>query len=609
MSPKRLKILLATLVALAAILVYANSLGNDFAYDDDGVIYNRESVHGLSNLPELLVEPYWPEPMFDEELYRPLILLTYAVDWKIWNGKPFGFHLVNVLLHAAVSVLLALLLLRFFSWRGALAGGLIFAVHSVHTEAVANIVGRAELMVAFFALIAALIYTRAVRDVRISARWVALIVLCYVLASFSKELGVVIPGLLLATDLPLIGRRQAGTLKQFVRVRLPLFVVLTATLAGYLVIRWAVLGASVESVPDRIFAIDNSFATRFFTMSRVWVRYVNLLLFPLDLSADYSPAVILPAEHLTGLGVVGIAVVLGSAVVSVASLRKFPEIGMAALWIAIALLPVSNLVITANIVLAERTLYLASAAVSFLAALLLERAAPAYRRFVAIGMALWIVGFSIVTVRRNPVWENTDTVFEDLRRNHPESSRLLYGIGLTYDMRGEWDEAVKWYRKSLAIWPYAKTHLRQFTRNLYERGQYEEAAYWTRIALQIQPEKLRHHYVLSLCLVRGGDPTGGLEAIERAFAIVGPNAALYTLQAEAYAQLGDLERAVLAQEAAVRGRRPEPDWESWHRLASLRAQAGDTVAALIYLEQARRSEGADPLVADSLEAEWRGLIR
>ena len=95
-----------------------------------------------------------------------------------------------------------------------------------------------------------------------------------------------LPGLLLATDLPRFARHEIISLRDYVRSRLPLFALLAVTLGLILLARWAVLGVAVENVPDPIFALDSSFHTRFFTMIRVWPRYLELMLLPMQLSSE-----------------------------------------------------------------------------------------------------------------------------------------------------------------------------------------------------------------------------------------------------------------------------------------------------------------------------------
>lgn len=589
-------------VALVAVVVYLNSLGNGFAYDDESIIKYREAVHSLRNVWELVRIEYWPT-LLESGLYRPLTLLTFAVEWTLWNGSPFGFHLTNVVLHAAVTALVALFLLRLFPWWAALAGGLVFAVHPIHTEAVANVVGRSELLTALFALAASVVYMQAVREGGISLAKTVFIAALYAAGSLSKEAAVVIPGLLLVTDLPLIRGWRKEDLGRQVRLRLPLFLSLTAVLAAVLAVRWAVLGAPVQSVVDRVFALDDSFTTRLFTMARVWPRYFELLFFPLELSADYSPAVILPVDRLTPTGAVGFLLLGSTAALAAASLRRAPEFTMAIGWAAVALLPVSNLLITAEIVLAERTLYLPSIAVSIVAAMALARIGARGRRWVAVALILWIVGFSVGTVRRNPVWYSTETVFDDIRRKHPESSRMLWILGHRFRNAGYWEEAKKWFERSLEIWPYHAPYQADYAVMLERQNELEEADRRASLAVELEPGYRHFHRLRALIRMREGDMEAVLEAVDEGLRAVGPDAVLYSLQADAYSNLGDLGRAVSAQEKVIRDAERE-DWGSWFRLAHFRAAAGDTAAALAALRAARAAPDANTALTDSTERAW-----
>lgn len=585
--------------ALVAVVVYLNSLSNGFAYDDELVIRGRDLVHGIGELGRLLVVDYWPKD-FSAGLYRPLTLLTYAVDWEIWNGEPFGFHLVNVLLHGVVTGLVVFLLLRYFPRWASLMGGLVFAVHSVHTEAVANVVGRAELLTAAFVLSACLIYIRAVRAGGISARSTLAIVGLYLAASFSKEAGVVLPGLLLVTDLPGLSRLRAAEIKSFIRKRLPLFAALTATLLLVFAVRWLVLGSPIQNQPDRAFAVDDSYATRFFTMTRIWPRYFELLLFPLELSADYSPAVILPVDHPTALGVVGLLLVLTVAGLAIGLYRRVPELAMAVTWATIGLLPVSNLIVMAEILLAERTLYLPSVAVSILVGMVLARVRFPVRRWVIAAVAAWIVVFSLVTVRRNPVWEDTNTVFEDLRREHPESSRLLFGVATMMLREGDWEEAQKWFDRSLEVWPHHAPSLIEYAFYLFADGQFAKADSLVGHAIRLRPEALQYRTFQAIIRYQAGDFQGARRVLERALDRLGDHEKLYALLADVRFALGEPARAVQAQRRALDLARGEPTWEDYRRLALFQRAAGDSAAAEATLERGRAAPGAPAGGEDSI---------
>jgi tetratricopeptide (TPR) repeat protein len=606
MDARRLRIIVASSVATLAVLIYANSLANGFAYDDVPIVESRDLVHGLGRIPELLTAEYWPA-RFGSGLYRPLTMVSFAVDWSVWGGEPFGFHLTNVALHAGITALLALLLLQFFPWWAALAGGAVFAVHPVHTEAVANVAGRAELLAAAFVLLACVVYVGASRRGQLS--WVVLLAISvsYALAMLSKEVGVVLPALLLVLDLPAVARRRAGDGKAYLRARLPLFASLAVVLIAYLALRWAVLGEPISSLAKGTFAPDASFATRLFTMARVWPRYYGLLLLPTELSADYSPAVILPASQLTPFGVVGFALVSATLVLAVALYRRTPECSMAVAWAGVALLPVSNLIIVTEIVLAERTLYTPSLAISVLAALVVTRVRPPRRRWVVLGLALWVIGFSLLTVRRNPVWKDSETVFSELQRQHPESSRVLWWLGYRQLGRGDWAGARQWFRRSLEVWPYSPAHLSAFAVLLKDHAELREAEVMAARAAEFGPAYTDHHSLLAVIRLRLGDNEGALRALAKGREVVGEQAVFYRLEVDAYANLGEYARAARAQTSLICLRRAAATGEDWLELAELQAAAGDTGAALGSLDSAA-VRGVPELEVDSL-AQGLGLYR
>src|SRR5439155_1799593 len=139
--------------------VYANSLWNDFNLDDDTIIRDNSLIRSLSNLPRIFVSNYWANTPYEKGvlLYRPLAMATFALDYALWGNNPFGFHLANASLNALNAALVLAVLLALFGDRVsplylALAS-LLFAFHPIHIEAVNMVVGRTELLAAFFGLL------------------------------------------------------------------------------------------------------------------------------------------------------------------------------------------------------------------------------------------------------------------------------------------------------------------------------------------------------------------------------------------------------------------------------------------------------------------------
>jgi len=179
-------------VAACAVAAYLGALWNRWALDDIPIIYFNPLVHAPTGIWRAFVSPYWPREL-SGELYRPLAIATYALDWQV--GRVAWFHAVNLMWHAAASVGVAALARRWSGDRAALVAGLLFAVHPVHVEGVANIVGRAELMAAVFALLA--VYAALGRE---SVGWSAAAFTCGLL---SKENAAVVPGPVSYTHLTL----------------------------------------------------------------------------------------------------------------------------------------------------------------------------------------------------------------------------------------------------------------------------------------------------------------------------------------------------------------------------------------------------------------------
>src|SRR5947208_8580926 len=182
-------------VMACALVPYVPALWNGFALDDLYIIVWNPLVHSGQGAWRAFTAPYWP-PDLGGQMYRPLPLATFAVDWTLTHGHPVWFHATNLLWHAGVAVIVTALAFGSPSPEGrggqgvrtALAAGLIFAVHPVHVEAVANVIGLGELMAAAGVCLA--VYAAVVRQ---SLGWSGAALL---LGLVRKENAVVAPALI-----------------------------------------------------------------------------------------------------------------------------------------------------------------------------------------------------------------------------------------------------------------------------------------------------------------------------------------------------------------------------------------------------------------------------
>lgn len=488
------------MLALVAGLVYANSLTGAFTFDDVGVIERNTALHDIGNFPKLLVSPYWPGLPRQEALYRPVATASFAIDWWMWRGNSMGFHVVSVLAHVAVTMLVFLLLLRLGApAAGAAVGGAIFGIHPVHTEAVASIVGRSEVLAGAFILLACLLFLR--RDRRPAVR-LGGIAACYALALGSKESAVMLPGLLV-----LIGwlhPAHGAPLLAVLRREWKLLAVMCAVLAAYLLLRIAVLGALVGALPP-VFMRDASTADRIATAIHVWPEYLRLLVFPRTLSAEYAPGVLMPTNWLDAR--VWLALPLGVLAVglALAGRRRSPWGALALLWFAVAILPVSNLILPASILLAERTLYVPSIAV----ALAIPGLFPWYRtlrlpqQHTLLGVATAAVMLGAVrTWMRNPAWASTRAVHEVLAREHPESYRAMWFTADMEIQQGHPDRGLTIYRDAFMLMPTDQQLGSTYAFELLRFGHPAEAE---RVVRRVfNPGFLANHVVLIQSLIALG---------------------------------------------------------------------------------------------------------
>ena len=175
-----------------------------------------------SPLSNLFINDYWGIPLQSNDShksYRPITVLTFRWNYFIGGLNPFGYHVINVLLHSAVSVLFLRLCTRIFltyigSGNKALPVlcGLFFALHPIHTEAVSNVVGRADILCGLFYLLALLSYMNCFSGgsllkmipSKYSRFWLALSIFWCILALFSKEQGITVLGICVVFDIVLV---------------------------------------------------------------------------------------------------------------------------------------------------------------------------------------------------------------------------------------------------------------------------------------------------------------------------------------------------------------------------------------------------------------------
>ena len=475
--------------AILACVAYFNSLDNPFVYDDHDTILGNRSLTDLSNLRFILV--YTP--------FRPLVNASYAFDRWLWDYRPIGYHLTNVLLHVAVVLLLYMWMRRVIEDSGADAdaggpafvGAACFAVHPLQTEAVGYVSGRSEVMCAVFFLSALLLSRRAI----VAKSWVstALGIACGILALASQETAIALPIVFLAYDWLLRPGADEVRVRRLWRVYLPMIVV------------FGILGLYRLSMLRISFAGASAAILNAETQAIVVWRYVRLLVWPFGQSIMHSVhRVTSVADPFAAIAVIGIAVVI---LLAVRIRRSHPVVALGIVWFFAVLAPSSSFVPLRE-GMAEHRVYLASAgfftAVAAVVQMWWKRSAA--RSWSApLAVAPLLVVLCVLTIRRNEVWSSPVTVWTEATLHAEGMWEPHYALADSLREQGHCDAAISEYRKVVALRPVHRDAHTNLGICLAQNGQPEEAERAFRQALAIDPRFGRGYTNLGALALLSGD--------------------------------------------------------------------------------------------------------
>ena len=622
------------LLVAVCFVVYANGLTGTFTYDDKAIVRDNPRLRTPARVREIFRTSYFGGGQGSGSNYRPVLLLSYAAEWWIHGRSAPGFHVVNVALHAAATLLLAGLFLRIGLPPPAVAlSSLLFAAHPVHVEAVTSLVGRGETLAAILTagfLHLALTFSESGGR----RRWTALAgaLALYALALLTKESASVAPALLFLLlafvfegSLP---RRLARALSR----GWPVYAGGAALLAGSFMLRAAVLGGPIRPPNSGIFEVENALAplhawARVGNACLILLRYLGRCVFPLHLSADESAWSIRALAPGAPLVLLAVALVLLLAGLALARLPSGSPAALGVLWFGVAFLPTANLLFPIGTIFAERVAYLPSAGVCLALGAACVGASRSLgelstgRRRVA---AAAVVALSIRTVTRNAVWWTDSSLFTNSVAVAPASAKAHYnhafvlGEGRRFrEAVGHYERAVSiydgywdaWagkgkmerelgllsaaeasYRKALALFPDYENGFFGLGVVLEAQGRLSDAAADYRRGLAKKADSLPLAYRLAVVLSRMDAPDADA-AWRRAVALGPASAAVRGDHSEWLLRAGSEDEALREARAALRLDPAYP--AAWRALARSAELRGDRLARALALERAALASG-DP---------------
>ena len=562
---------------LLAIIPYLNTLLNGFVYDDTMQILENPYIRSFDHLKEIFGTTIWSYigDMGETNYYRPMMTFGYLLCYQWFGPLAYGFHLTNLLFHAATVCILFFVSIEIFEDRSLawLSAGL-FALHPIHTESVAWIAAVTDLQVTLFYLLGFWCYLRVAGPGGGKSQWAQLgMVLCLGLGLLSKEQALTLPMLATLYEHFYRDDRQETTWQQKVS-RYRMFWLMAV---AYLVFRTQMFGAlaPVLQRPDLnwIQTILSAFA--------LMGQYLGKLLWPIHLNAFYlfdKSTSFLDPRVLAGVG----GLIL-CAVVFALFWRRDRLVSFGILWLLATLAPVLNAQWLAANAFTERYLYLPSVGFCWMLAwvgthgwIWAKEQGVVWRRAMALALAVLALLSVARIVTRNRDWNNDLTLYASTLASEPDAWHIRNNLGYVLWRRGDRAGAEREWRAALAIKPENDIVLSNLGLVYHKEKRFPEAVEYFKRALSIDSKFTDAHLHLAETYLEMGS-TESAERHLRAAVVLSPlNIQGRNRLGELYLQRGDVARA---EEQFAKSVASRPNAAGYHGLGDISLGRGNREAA------------------------------
>jgi tetratricopeptide (TPR) repeat protein len=581
-------------LVLACVLVYARSFAGPFIFDDLASIPDNPNIRQLWPI----TVPLSPPPDLGALGGRPLVSLSFAVNYALGGLDVRGYHAMNLALHVLATLLLwrivartlasPALLGRYGGEGTAFAIALLWSVHPLLSEPVTYIVQRTELMMGAFYLLTLYCALRAWTDARPGA-WQAAAVAACALGMACKEPMVSAPIMVVLHDLAFRGRPAREVLRERSRFYLALagsWLVLIGILAG---------GAQFKGALGGLGKISSFDYLRL--QAHAIVHYLRLALWPHPLTIAYDwdiPSV--PEAIPYGLLVV---VLLAASVWAVRA--GLPWLGFLGAWFFLILAPTSSVLPLHTEPVAERRMYLPLAAVVALVVILVRAAlvrVSAERRIGPALTAAAAAALAVVTFLRVQDYRTVLGIWEDALRKSPRSTSVRNNLGNAYAFSGQLDKALEQYHEAVRLNPNHPLAFFNIGFTLVHQNKNAEAVAPLMEAIRIRQADANAQYVLGRALANSGRPAEGLPHFEIALDMKPGDAEARRDYASALLAVGRLPDAVHHFREALR---THPQDQAAHsRLGNALVNMGQMNEALASYQEALRLSPKDARTRNNL---------
>ena len=545
------------ILLILVIGVYSNTFNHSFVLDDDVVF--RQNIYvqqGITAIPDILSNGFLVGyNNKNDQSYRPLVLIDFAIEKSLFGNNPHAHHRMNVLFYGLLCcVLFSFLNLLFKKEKPWVAFwiSLLFALHPIHTEVVANIKSRDEILHTLFILLS-LINMLEYIDSQKNRRLIWSL-LCFFLALLSKEMAVTYIALL-----PL-------TIWFFRTIEIKKLTIVTSYFAGVLVLYFLIRSAILDTITfdERMSIINNGLAAaetypeQLATTIYIFANYIKLLFFPHPLTWDYSYPHFQIVDFSNVVVILTIVVFIVIGVWSLLKLKSKNIFAFCFLFFIISFSIVSNFFILIGATLGERFLFFPS--IAFCVALVLgisllfERMQIKGKNLIPLTILLIGLIYSFKTIDRNKEWETNYTLFEAGVIATPNNSRAISAVGsmnreLAEQSKNQ-QEQIIYYKKAIKAYRKSVELLETNADSYYNLGviymntnQNELAKASFKKAIEVQPDNIKSLNNLGVIYFREQNLNEALIIFEQTLKLNPNFQSAYANLGAVYHNLGDLVKA------------------------------------------------------------------
>ena len=590
MNKRHFSFYIAGFVAIVTLAIYQSAIRSDFViWDDDVFIINNYHIRSLD--PAFFK---WAFSDISLDFWHPVTWISEAIDYALWGLNPAGYHLTNILLHAANTFIVVLLAIRLFEAanmainpsavtppvsfphdptrpplkiRGGEGGviseggkgsynnrailisagitGLLFGLHPVHVESAAWVSGRTDLLCALFFLLSIMAYMQMKRDYR----QYLLSLVFFALALLSKPLAVVLPAVLLILDwYPL---RRTPSLKSFWKACIEKLPFIAMSLFVSVFIYWGEKAHGRMARPDEV-----SFASRVPVAFKALMMYLRQIMAPLNLLPfhPYPEKVsFLSIEYLS-------AIVLAGLITAACMLMVKRQKVLLAVWgyYLITLLPVIGIIKVRTVYMADRDMYLPSLGPFLLigsgAAWIWEKAdslkqwTPVLKRFTVVLALSLCISLSYLTLKQIAVWKNGITLWNSVIEKEPYRIATAYlNRGLAFREIGQPERALEDINTAITLdttQSYAPMAYTDRGIVYKETGQIDRAIEDYNRAITLDPKYADAYANRGIAFNETGQFSQAVQDFDRAVALDPSQYLSYIGRGAAFREMGQANRAI-----------------------------------------------------------------